>query len=66
VQALAQGLRFGRTRVHHGDDLMARLAAEKLADYIAEANMMVVQIPASAPSEPGQPGGSAAGISGER
>ena len=43
VRSLAQGLRFGRTRIHHGDDLMARLAAEKLADFMAEANLVVVQ-----------------------
>ncbi len=46
IQALAHGLRFGRTRIHHGDDLMARLAAEKLADYMQEANLLVVQAPA--------------------
>lgn len=52
VQSPAQGLRFGRTRLH-GDDLMARLAAERLADALTEADLAVVRA-AAAPDPRGQ------------
>ncbi len=46
VQALAYGLRFeGRRRAHHADELMARIAAEKLADYLSRSNLIVMNGP---------------------
>jgi hypothetical protein len=46
VQALAHGLRFeGRRRAHHADELMARIAAEKLADYLSRSNFIVMNGP---------------------
>jgi len=35
ISTLSFALRFaGRKRVHHGDDFMARIAAEHLADHL--------------------------------
>lgn len=46
IQTLAYGLRFeGRKRIHHADELMAQIAAEKLADHIDRANLVVMQKP---------------------
>lgn len=46
IQALAHGLRFeGRRRVHHADELMARIAAEKLADFLSLSNIVVMRGP---------------------
>ncbi len=46
IQTLAHGLRFeGRKRIHQADELMAWIAAEKLADHIDRANLVVMQKP---------------------
>ena len=57
IQTLAYGLRFeGRKRIHHADELMARIAAEKLADHLDRSNLVVMQKPsANAPSWPQTP-----------
>lgn len=46
VRALARGLSFqGRKRTHQADDLMAAIAAERLADHLARQNLVVVEGP---------------------
>lgn len=50
IQEIAQGLRFdGRKRLHNSEDIMARIAAEKLADHLQRSNFVVVH----GPEQPG-------------
>ena len=53
VQEIALGLRFdARKRMHNSEDIMARIAAEKLADHLGRSNFVVVH----GPGTPGQGG----------
>lgn len=54
IQSLAHGLRYeGRRRIHHADDFMARVAAEKLLDHLLKSGFVVMKGPgASAHSAP--------------
>jgi hypothetical protein len=46
VQSLAFALRFkGRKRVHQGDELMATITAERLAEYLRQAGFVVMKKP---------------------
>ena len=55
VRALARGLSFqGRKRTHQAEDLMAVIAAERLADHLARQNLFVVEGP-PAPNHAGPP-----------
>ena len=48
ADSIAFALRFdGRKRVHHADDYMARIAAERLVDYLARAGYVVMKRPPS-------------------
>ena len=56
VQALSHGLRFeGRRRIHHADEIMGRIAAEKLADYLERSNFVVMRGPPAPDSAPALP-----------
>ena len=45
-QALAFALQFnGRKRVHHGDDFMARITAERLVQYLERSGFVVMKKP---------------------
>lgn len=45
-QAIQHGMLFdGRTRTHHWDRINAQVAAEKLVDYFARANFVVMRGP---------------------
>ena len=42
ISSLSFALRFtGRRRIHQADDLMARIAAEHLVDYLAQSGFVV-------------------------
>ena len=46
VEAIQHGMLFsGRQRTHHWDRINAQIAAEKLADYLARANFVVMRAP---------------------
>ncbi len=48
ISSLSFALRFtGRKRTHHADDLMARIAAEHLADHLARSGFVVSKRPPS-------------------
>ena len=42
---LASALAFGRKRVHNADELMARIVAERLVDYLSRAGFVVMAKP---------------------
>jgi hypothetical protein len=45
-QALAFALQFnGRKRVHQGDELMARITAERLAEHLERSGFVVMKKP---------------------
>jgi hypothetical protein len=52
VQTLSFALRYqGRKRVHHADEMMARITAERLAEHLARSGLVVMKRPdAKAPS----------------
>ena len=52
VETLSFALRFeGRKPVHHADSFMARIAAERLLEYLERAGFVVMRRPpAAAPS----------------
>lgn len=52
IEALAFALRYeGRKRVHHADDMMARITAERLVRHLRGSGFTVVKDPAArAPS----------------
>ena len=55
VQAVAHGLQFeGCKRIHHADEFMARIAAEKLVDHIQRCNYVVMKRP-SVPAHSSSP-----------
>ena len=44
ISSLSFALRFsGRKRTHQADDIMARIAAEHLADHLARSGFVVVR-----------------------
>jgi hypothetical protein len=46
AQALAFALQFhGRKRVHHADSFMARIAAERLVEYLRLSGFVVMKRP---------------------
>ncbi len=46
AQALAFALQFrGRKRVHHADNFMARIAAERLVEYLRLSGFVVMKRP---------------------
>ncbi len=46
VDALAFALKFdGRKRVHNADDMMARIAAQRLIEYLALSGFVVMKKP---------------------
>ena len=46
IQAVQHGMLFdGRKRTHHWDGINAQVAAEKLVDYLARANFVVMRGP---------------------
>ena len=48
ISTLSFALRFaGRKRVHQGDDFMARIAAEHLANHLARCGFIVIKRPPS-------------------
>ncbi len=51
-QSLSFALRFaGRRRVHHADDLMARITAERLVAHLRQSRFVLMKRPdATAPS----------------
>ena len=50
VQALSFALQYaGRRRVHHADDVMARITAERLAAHLEQSRFVVMKRP---PIEP--------------
>lgn len=57
VAAIQHGMLFdGRKRGHHWDRINAQVAAEKLADYLARANFVVMRgAPAPAHTAPTGP-----------
>jgi hypothetical protein len=56
AQALAFALRFsGRRRVHHADDAMARITAERLVQHLERSRFVVLKRAAApAPRVPGE------------
>lgn len=49
ADALAFALRYdGRKRVHHADDLMARIAAERLVKHLERSGFVVMKKPPAA------------------
>jgi hypothetical protein len=53
ADALAFALRFdGRRRVHNADEIMARIVAERLVEYLARAGFVVMKRPPIAGSAP--------------
>jgi hypothetical protein len=70
-ESLSFALRYeGRRRVHHADEVMARITAERLVEHLARSGYVVMKRPAAAApttrdfpsSAPGA--GSAAGVDG--
>ena len=56
VHALRHGLLFeGRRRIHHADEIMGQIAAEKLADYLERSNFVVMRGPPAPDSAPALP-----------
>ena len=54
TQTLAFALRFhGRKRVHHADDFMSRIAAERLVEHLERSGYVVMKRPPEPP--PGDP-----------
>jgi hypothetical protein len=50
ADAIAFALRFrGRKRMHDADELMSRLVAERLVEFLAKAGFVVMQRPPPAP-----------------
>ncbi|MBS0642857.1 MAG: hypothetical protein JSS43_23575 [Proteobacteria bacterium] len=50
IQALAFALSYsGRRRTHQGDELMARIAAERLVEYLQKSNFVVMKKPPASP-----------------
>lgn len=50
IQTIAHGLRYeGRRRIHHSDDFMARVAAEKLVEHLLRSGYVVMKGPGAAP-----------------
>jgi hypothetical protein len=48
AEALAYALRYdGKRRVHHADDAMARITAERLIRHLEQAGFVVMRAPAS-------------------
>ena len=48
-QTLAFALRYdGRRRVHHSDELMARITAERLVRHLEQSGFVVMKKPAAA------------------
>lgn len=56
-QNLSVALRYdGRKRVHHADDAMARITAERLVQHLARAGFVLMRRPSlNAPSTSGHP-----------
>jgi hypothetical protein len=52
ANALSFALRYqGRKRVHHGDDMMARITAERLVQHLEASGFVVMKgQPAAAPT----------------
>jgi hypothetical protein len=49
-QALAFALRFsGRKRVHQGDELMARITAERLVEHLVLSGFVIMKRPPTKP-----------------
>jgi hypothetical protein len=49
AQTLAFALRYdGRKRVHHVDDMMARIAAERLVEHLRASGFVVMKKPPAA------------------
>jgi len=55
AQTLSFALRFdGRRRVHHADDAMARITADRLVQHLERSGFVVMKRPAGAmPRTPG-------------
>jgi hypothetical protein len=48
IESLAFALRYeGRKRVHHADDMMARITAERLVRHLRGSGFVLVKDPAS-------------------
>jgi Holliday junction resolvase len=59
-QTLAFALRFdGRKRAHSGDELMARITAERLVKHLERSGFMVMRKPPSGDLSPLQGGATA-------
>jgi hypothetical protein len=44
IQAIAHALQFqGRKRIHHADSFMARIAAERLVEYLEASGFVVMK-----------------------
>ncbi|MFL5287533.1 MAG: hypothetical protein ACJ8AW_42810 [Rhodopila sp.] len=61
VEALSFALRYdGRRRVHHSDDMMARITADRLVAHLEASGFVVMKKPpAGAPTTSGMPKSSA-------
>jgi hypothetical protein len=47
AEAIAFALRFhGRKRVHHADEYMAQIAAERIVEHLAQSRFVVMKKPA--------------------
>ena len=57
ADALSFALRYeGRKRVHHADDMMARIAAERLVEHLRRSGYVVMkERPAGAPTTSSMP-----------
>jgi hypothetical protein len=48
ADALAFALRYaGRKRVHHADDIMARITADRLVQHLKDAGYVVMKAPSA-------------------
>jgi hypothetical protein len=47
TEALSFALRYdGRKRVHHADEMMARITAERLVDHLTRSGFVLMKTPA--------------------
>ncbi len=61
--SLSFALRFeGRRRVHHADEVMARITAERLVEHLARSGYVVMKRPAAAAPTTRDFPGSASGV----
>jgi hypothetical protein len=50
IETLCFALRYaGRKRVHHADEMMARITAERLAEHMRRSGLTVLVNPPAAP-----------------